>query len=174
MQNPEVVKGELEKNMIKNRYLIGRHLDSGSNGMIYKIVDNQNQKVPLVIKLSEDCMAFSQEINHTKKIYKSGAKNCSGISQTPQVVDYGLINQIKHGKETLLAYMIIPRYGHNLDTFFTKQNQHLNRQSILDLGLRIISMLQRCHEAGLVYNDLKLDNILFGYNTKFPRTLGES
>ena len=55
MENPDSIYGELEKQIVKNRYQIGRHLDNGSNGMIHKVVDTLKPKTPLVIKLSDNC-----------------------------------------------------------------------------------------------------------------------
>jgi hypothetical protein len=36
----ELIIGSIEKSVLKNRYTIGRHIDSGSNGQIYKVTDS--------------------------------------------------------------------------------------------------------------------------------------
>ena len=66
----------------------------------------------------------------------------------------------------MLAFMIIPRYGHNLDSIFTTLNYKFNTDTILDLGLTLITTFEAIHKCGLIYNDLKLDNILIGFNSK--------
>lgn len=70
-----------------------------------------------------------------------------------------------------LAYMVMPRFGANLNTLHEKL---LNTNTILDLGIRVIKMLEEVHSVGLVYNDLKLDNILIGYNTHLPTKFDDS
>ena len=40
--------------ILKDRYLIGDFLDSGSNAVLYDLQDLKNTQTPLVIKLSQD------------------------------------------------------------------------------------------------------------------------
>lgn len=35
----EMIKGEISGQVLKERYLVGRHIDNGSFGQVYKIVD---------------------------------------------------------------------------------------------------------------------------------------
>ena len=37
-----------------------------------------------------------------------------------------------------------------------------SHKTIYQLGIRLIDIFERIHDAGLIYNDLKLDNILVG------------
>ena len=78
------IDGDLENKFIKDRYIIGRHLDSGNNGKIYKIIDERDPRLLLVMKISENYMAFAKEISFTKKISKASD------GATP-IIDYGLI-----------------------------------------------------------------------------------
>lgn len=125
----ELIIGELEKGTLKNRYIIGRHLDSGSNGHVYKIVDKENPKIPLVLKISDECLAFSEEINTMRKI----TATCKDAS-IPNVVAYGILHQELEGVSTMNAYFIMPRYGHNLDTWFEKMKFKISIETILDLA----------------------------------------
>ena len=36
-------------------------------------------------------------------------------------------------------------------------------KTVLQIGIKIIDIFQNIHEAGFIYNDLKLDNIMIGY-----------
>jgi hypothetical protein len=74
--------------VLKNQYIIGRHLDSGSNGKVYKVIDSKNPKANLVIKVSEDVKGLSLEVNTMIKISKDLNESTDSI---PGVVDYGLI-----------------------------------------------------------------------------------
>ena len=42
----------------------------------------------------------------------------------------------------------------------------LNDVSIFHLGLKLLDILELIHESGLVYNDLKPDNIMIAFDAK--------
>ena len=165
----EQIIGKLQGAQLKNRYTVGRYLDSGQNGKVYKVVDAKHPKAALVLKISENCKQFSVEIHQMKKIFQQN--KLDGQSSTPEVIDYGLVNLVEEDKvEKMMAYVIMPRYGVNLDEYFVKIDQNFSRESILDLALRLLSILEDIHAAGYVYNDLKLDNIMVGFKDKLPKT----
>jgi len=64
--------------------------------------------------------------------------------------------------------MIMPRYGNNLENYFASVNRRLSKISVASLGLSILDCLEKVHNAGFVYNDLKLDNIMIGFGQKLP------
>jgi serine/threonine protein kinase len=76
-------------------------------------------------------------------------------------------------KEDLLSYMIMPRYGQNLETFFEKQKCNISNSSILEIALGTLDMLESVHAAGYIYNDLKLDNIMVGFESKIAKEYKE-
>ena len=63
--------------LISNRYLIGRKIDQGSCGEVYKCVDVNNNETPLVLKVSDNRKLMKQEvktllmINEVQKMKKS-------------------------------------------------------------------------------------------------------
>jgi serine/threonine protein kinase len=62
----------------------------------------------------------------------------------------------------------MPRYGCNLDHYFDKVGQKLSKGSVLYLAQNLLSLLEQLHSSGFVYNDLKPDNIMFGFKSKLP------
>lgn len=62
----------------------------------------------------------------------------------------------------------MPRFGLNLEQFFDQQNRNLSKSSIYSLGIQLLNILEQIHESGYIYNDLKLDNLLIGYNDQLP------
>jgi serine/threonine protein kinase len=94
---------------------------------------------------------------------KAACKTELGVNSIPEVVEYGVINQEVDGKINMQAYCIMPRYGHNLDTWFEKFKFKLSNESILDLAQQILQIMREIHSAGYAYNDLKLDNLMVGY-----------
>ena len=69
----------------------------------------------------------------------------------------------------MLAYVVMPRYGFNLEYWLDKRRQKVSTSTILDIGLRLIRFFQKVHYAGYVYNDLKPDNIMLAYGEKPPK-----
>ena len=68
----------------------------------------------------------------------------------------------------LQSYLIIPRYGLSLEQYFLNVNQTWSVESIVHLGSYLIDSLRLIHEVGYTYNDLKLDNIMVGYDQELP------
>lgn len=150
--------------VLKDRYIIGRFLDQGSNGLVHKITDKENPQAQLVIKLASDAASFGSEVSCMKRI----AKHSTGRFNTPQVVSYGMAVR---GEDNLLAWVIMPRYGTNLENYFEKMKHKMSIESILDVGLAMITTLEATHKAGYVFNDLKLDNLMVGYGNNISKTV---
>jgi hypothetical protein len=81
--------------ILNGRYHIGRLIDEGSYGKVYKITDAENQQLPLVIKLQKTMENAGIEVNSIRKIDKRN------------MIAYGcvLIGDTIHG------YFIMPRFG---------------------------------------------------------------
>jgi len=62
----------------------------------------------------------------------------------------------------------MPRYGNNLENYFSSINCRLSKISVASLGLSLLDCLEKVHKAGFVFNDLKLDNIMIGFGQKLP------
>lgn len=62
----------------------------------------------------------------------------------------------------------MPRYGKNLNYCLQSWNFQLSHESVFHLSIQLLDILETIHSAGYIYNDLKLDNILLGYNQKLP------
>ena len=69
-----------------------------------------------------------------------------------------------------LAYFLMPRYGQSLHEILASRGNKLSSMSVYSLGIKLIDILELIHNSGLVYNDLKPDNILIGSNDKIPRS----
>ena len=95
----------------------------------------------------------------------SNSTECSGDSQDDKHL--GMISQSNNEKEEdqhqPLVYFFMPRYGQNLQEILEERNDYLSNASIFHLGLNLLNILELIHRSGLVYNDLKPDNILIGY-----------
>jgi serine/threonine protein kinase len=72
-----------------------------------------------------------------------------------------------------MAWVIMPRFGQNLENYFEKMKNQMSSASALDVGLAMITSLEATHKAGYIFNDLKLDNLMVGYGQKIDKTVNE-
>ena len=136
LEDVDVVSEEVTGCILKRRYLIGRQVDRGSFGRVYKVIDLQDQERPLVIKVCDDYKLFAKEIAAMHNIHRkctpqaTRADRPAGTSRTPEVVAYGMvmvcdgfeagtqINKRDISERKLMSYLIMPRFGRNLETYF--------------------------------------------------------
>ena len=62
----------------------------------------------------------------------------------------------------------MPRYGKNLNYCLQSRKFQISHESVFHIGLQLLDIFEIIHNAGYIYNDLKLDNILLGYEQKLP------
>ena len=79
------IRNKIEGSVLKERYTVGRMIDSGSYGEVYKCIDLENKHRPLVVKIASDYKQFGYEINAMRTVYKKQAKNGTK-HHTPEVV----------------------------------------------------------------------------------------
>ena len=56
--------------------------------------------------------------------------------------------------------MIITKFGETLESLISKKEIELNMKFVIQLGIQILKNLEHIHEAGFVYNDIRLRNII--------------
>lgn len=56
-----------------------------------------------------------------------------------------------------------------MESYFERHKHSLSKASILDIALSTLNMIEGVHLAGYTYNDLKLDNIMLGFDSKLPK-----
>lgn len=65
--------------------------------------------------------------------------------------------------DKLYAWVIMPRYGYNIESLFVRMDDKFSPGTIFDIGVAMLTSLEVVHKAGYVFNDLKLDNLMVGY-----------
>ena len=64
--------------------------------------------------------------------------------------------------------MIMPRLNHNLENYFQHLDCKLPEISINSLAIKITTLLECVHKNGMVFNDLKLDNLMVEFGDHLP------
>ena len=67
-QQIDEIQNKIEGSVLKGRYAIGRLIDRGSFGRVFKCIDLQDKNRPLVVKIASDYKQFGNEINSMRKI----------------------------------------------------------------------------------------------------------
>ncbi len=67
-----------------------------------------------------------------------------------------------------MSYVIMPRYGENIENIFIKHQKKMSLNSTVCLGIQLLNILECVHKAGYVYNDLKPDNLMIDFDDKVP------
>lgn len=67
--------------------------------------------------------------------------------------------------ENIYMYAIMPELGPNLDQLFNVSDVDYTADCIYSMGIQLLNIIEKVHKTGLVYNDLKLDNLVLDYNT---------
>ena len=151
--------------LLKGRYMIEKFLDQGSNGVVHNIIDKKHPSAKLVVKITTQYEAFGSEIKKMRRI----SKHSKGRFSTPEVECYGMAVQ----GEELMAWVIMPRYGVNLEYVCERLGYQLSHATIHDVGSAILTTLEAVHKAGYVFCDLKLDNLMTGYKQTVYKEKGD-
>lgn len=67
----------------------------------------------------------------------------------------------------------MPRYGQNLNQSIKQKKYKMSNESIYNLGIQLLQILEVVHDSGFTYNDLKLENILLGLGQNIPKDCRE-
>ena len=68
-----------------------------------------------------------------------------------------------------LIYYIMPRYGQNLEKLLKSAQYKVPLVSVYHMCHHLLNLLEVIHDADMVYNDLKFDNILLDYGEQLPK-----
>lgn len=128
-----------------NRYTIHKELGFGANGVVY-LAQVGHQQVAL--KMSDNGMSITSEVN----VLKSFAK-VQGSALGPSLLD---VDDWKHPTGLISFYVMEYIHGPNLLSFI----QQKGPAWIEVLILQLLNDLDKLHQNGWVFGDLKPDNLI--------------
>jgi serine/threonine protein kinase len=129
----------------KNKYTIVRELGYGANGIVY-LANQNNQYVAL--KISDNGMSITSEVN----VLKSFAK-VQGSTLGPSLLD---VDDWVRKTGTISFYVMEYIHGVHFLEFIEKKG----KSWIPILILQLLSDLEKLHQNGWVFGDLKPENLM--------------
>lgn len=167
--NYNICKGEIFTDVKKNQWIIGDVIDNGGFGEVYFV---SSSKTPLTysnaIKIEPHKNGpLFVEINFYIKNCKS--KYIEDWKKKHNLQHLGVPKYITFGshiyKDVKYRFLIMDLYKINLKTIFKANDNKFEKNTIYNLTLQIIDILEYIHNRNYIHHDIKTENILFNsYN----------
>nr|XP_020653612.1 serine/threonine-protein kinase VRK1 isoform X1 [Pogona vitticeps]XP_020653613.1 serine/threonine-protein kinase VRK1 isoform X1 [Pogona vitticeps] len=166
----EFPPGEVFTDLLKKEWKLGQVIGKGGFGCLYLADVNSSKAVtsdaPYVIKVepSDNGPLFTElsfymraaKPDLIKKWISSHKLKYLGV---PKYWGSGLHQ--KNGRS--YRFMVMDRFGKDLQKIFEERGKRFTRKTVLQLGLRILDVLEYIHEHEYVHADIKASNLLLGY-----------
>lgn len=131
----------------KHAYKIVKTLGNGANGVVYLA---ESMKGLVAIKLSDNSTSITSEVNVLKRFSK-----VQGVALGPSLLDVD--DWFDPYTNRLIPFYIMEYIqGEEFFTFIKKRG----KEWIVILMLQLLSALDKLHEEGWVFGDLKPENLL--------------
>ncbi|XP_060221116.1 serine/threonine-protein kinase VRK2 isoform X2 [Meriones unguiculatus] len=160
-------EGKILEDMEGNRWALGKMIGSGGFGLIYLAFPtnkpNKDARHVIKVEYQENGPLFSE-----LKFYQRAAKReyiHKWIGQrkldylgVPVFYGFGLTDF----KGKSYRFMVMERLGMDLQKHLD-QNGTFKKSTVLQLGIRMLDVLEYIHENEYVHSDIKAANLLLGY-----------
>ncbi|MGZ4160194.1 MAG: serine/threonine protein kinase [Neobacillus sp.] len=128
-----------------NHYTIVRELGYGANGVVYLA---KHKNIQVALKMSDNGMSITSEVN----VLKSFAK-VQGSALGPSLLD---VDDWKSNRGQISFYVMEYIQGPDLLSFIQQKGKSWTSV----LFLQLLNDLEKLHEAGWVFGDLKPENLI--------------
>ncbi|MGJ3205518.1 serine/threonine protein kinase [Geobacillus sp. FJAT-46040] len=128
-------------------YRLLRRLGSGANGVVYLA---ENGRTRVAVKLSDDYASLASEMNILRRFAK-----VQGAALGPSLLEADDW-QSPFARETIPFYVMEYIEGENFAAFIRRRG----KEWAPVLVMQLLSVLDRLHQEGWVFGDLKPDNLI--------------
>lgn len=150
--------------MINNIYSIVKMLGFGAFGEIHLAYD-MNLKVLRAIKF-EPTAHKNPQLKHEYTVLEqlNKAENIVNISQEPIVGIPKVYYFDRH--ENKYNYLVMDLLGPSLSDLFQLKEKNFSLETVLLIGIQMISRIEFIHEKGFLHRDIKPENFVIGLGQK--------
>lgn len=142
----------MQKSQLSDKYKLLKKIGSGSFGEVYTVLDRKTKNI-YAGKI--ESKSKKSRLNDEYEIYKKLEKN--GIFDgIPKMITF-----IETNKQQILIMELL---GESLDQKLEKNGGKFDIGTVLKLGIEIINLLEKIHNAGFIHRDIKPNNFLVGIN----------
>lgn len=141
-------------NCVSNEYKLIKKLGSGSFGNVYLAINNNDEKY-YALKVEKKKTYGRSRLLHEFKIYKKLKK----------MDVYGVPNIYNLLETPAYNIMCMDLLGNSLDDMFEKNEKRFNIKTVINLGIKLVILLNKFHEAGYIHRDIKPNNFLLDKDT---------
>lgn len=137
-------------NLLINNYVITKIQGVGSFGKVYAAIDSNLKHVALKVETKK------KHKNRLEKEYKVYLD--LNISYMPKLYSYIQTNDYN--------ILVMELLGENLEELFNKYEKKFPMSTIVKLGLDMIHIIQKMHEAEFIHRDIKPNNFSISITNK--------
>ncbi|AIQ44528.1 serine/threonine protein kinase [Paenibacillus sp. FSL R7-0273] len=138
-----------------NRYVVERLLGKGANGTVY-LVQREGRREKYALKVGNDTLELQSEINVLTTLQSCRKRSEHRARRESPLSSYLLESDDFKDKVNEPFYVMRYVEGRPLHHFLARQGA-----SWLGLvGLRVLEKLEKLHECGFVFGDLKPENVM--------------
>ncbi|XP_035883881.1 serine/threonine-protein kinase VRK2 isoform X1 [Phyllostomus discolor] len=150
-----------------NKWVLGKMIGSGGFGLIYLAFPtnkpDEDARHVIKVEYQENGPLFSELKFYQRAAKKECIKNWIKLKQLDYLgipVFYG--SGLTEFKGKSYRFMVMERLGTDLQKI-SDQNGTFKKSTVLQLGIRMLDVLEYIHENEYVHGDIKAANLLLGY-----------
>jgi serine/threonine protein kinase len=143
----------IDQNLINNKYKVIKKIGSGSFGDVYSSTDNTEREYAIKFELIKK----KNDINRLKKEY-----------QIYNLLKYSnkFINLYWYGEYKNHRVLVMERIEKSLKEIFNYNHNVFSTNSICNISMQMIDILEELHNNSVIHQDIKPANILFNKNNQ--------